>query len=108
LSLTTRGVTNIDVSWTGGTVTTNSRPYAIRLQWRLGTNAAFPDVLDGAGHPVEYQRNPNAGHSERLGPVRLPPSASDQLVVQLRWKYYAIESDATGPRAELRVDDIRV
>ena len=68
---------------------------------------SWSDVLDALEQPVEYVRNPIAGHSQTLGPVQLPVEANDQPYVQLRWKYYYV-SGATGPRAQLRVDDIRV
>jgi hypothetical protein len=108
LALHTIGARDIQVTWTGGTVNPNSRVYAIRLQYRLGTEGPFADVLDEAGLPVEYGRSDIVGDFQTLGPVTLPAAASNRLVVQLRWKYYFIPTGATGPRAELRVDDIRV
>jgi hypothetical protein len=35
-------------------------------------------------------------------------AVNNQPVIQLRWKYYFIPTGASGARAELRVDDIRV
>ena len=107
LGLKTSNAQNIFVSWQGGTVTTNERVYAVRLQYRVGATNTWRDVLDSLGRPVEYVRNPIAGHSQAFGPVELPPDVNGRPYVQLRWKYYHV-SGATGPRAQLRVDDILV
>jgi hypothetical protein len=107
LGLKTTGLTNIQVVWRGGTVTPNSRLYAIRLQHRVGASGPFSDLLDGAAQPVEYRRSAVAGHSSLLGPWALPAPAHNQPYVQLRWKYYWL-SGASGPRDHLRVDDIMV
>ncbi len=107
LALDTRGVSNAPVSWLGGTVLTNVRVYAIRLQYRVGIDGDFVDVLDGAGQPVEYLRNEVAGHVQSVGPVLLPAAALGQPYVQLLWRYYHI-SGTSGARAQLRLDDVKV
>jgi hypothetical protein len=107
LGLRTSNTQNILVSWRGGTVTPNERVYAVRLQYRVGATNAWREVIDAFGQPVEYVRNPVPGHSQTLGPVLLPVEVNGQTYVQLRWKYYYVNG-ATGPRAQLRVDDIRV
>src|SRR5438034_4584633 len=107
LALRTIGGHNIFLSWRGGTVAPNERVYGLRLQYRVGGTNAWRDVLDALGQPVEYVRNPIAGHSQTLGPVQLPLEANDQPYVQVRWKYYCL-TGASGPRAQLRVDDILV
>lgn len=107
LGLTTTGQTNIQVSWTGGTVAPNTRVQAIRLQYRVGASGSFADVLDASSQPVEYLRNAAAGHSTNLNPVALPAEAENQPYVQLRWKYYFV-SGGSSARAQLRVDDILV
>lgn len=106
-ALTTLGRTNLLVSWTAGTVTTNVRVQGLRLQYRVGASGPFMDVLDEASQPVEYLRNDVTGHSTNLAPVKLPPDAENQLYVQLRWKYYWVSGDS-GARAQLRLDDILV
>jgi hypothetical protein len=107
LALKTTGLTNVYIVWRGGTVTPNSRHYALRLQYRLGQTEAWTDLLDLAGQPVEYPRHATAGHSALLGPVPLPASACNQPYVQLRWKYYWQTGDS-GPRDQLRLDDITI
>jgi hypothetical protein len=108
LSLRTLSVQHVRVTWTGGTVNPNSRGYAIRLQYRVGSQGSFQDVPDAAGKPVEYVRSEVIGDLQVLGPVELPAAADNQPLVQLRWKYYALPGSASGARAELRVDDIFV
>ncbi|MEX2381393.1 MAG: CotH kinase family protein [Opitutales bacterium] len=107
LALDTRGASEIDVSWTGGTVQPNSRIYALRLQYRLSFEDPWLDLPDKTGEPVEYVRSSEAGDVLRLGPVRLPGTLQHQPYVQLQWRYYHI-SETSGPRAELRLDDILV
>jgi hypothetical protein len=107
LALDTREQQNLRVTWTGGTVTPNSRVYAIRLQYRLGASGPFTDVLDAENHPIEYPRNAQAGHAQTFGPITLPAVLNDHPYVQLRWKYYHV-SGTSGARAELRVAGIRV
>jgi hypothetical protein len=108
LALNTLGQENVRVTWRGGTVTPNNRVQAIRLQYRLGVTDPFTDVLDSSDHPIEYVRVITPGHSLVLGPVVLPSAINNQPYVQLRWKYYYIETGVTGSRAQLRVGDIRV
>lgn len=107
LALDTRGVTNAPIAWLGGTVLPNVRIYAIRLQYRVGIDGDFSDVLDGTGQPVEYLRNEVAGHVQSVGPVLLPEAALGQPYVQLLWRYYHI-SGTNGARAQLRLDEIEV
>ena len=108
LSLDTTGVTNITVQWTGGTVLPNQRPYAIRLQYRIGDQEPFQDVIGPDGLPVEYQSSVAAGDEKVFGPVALPPETANQPLVQLRWRYYFRPPGFDGPRAFLRLDDILI
>jgi hypothetical protein len=107
LALDTRDVTQAPVGWLGGTLQPNTRIYALRLQYRVGSGGPFIDVLDAAGQPVLYTRDASAGHEATIGPVFLPPDALDQAYVQLLWRYYRVAGDS-GPRAQLRLDDILV
>jgi hypothetical protein len=106
LAMRTLGVTNVEVSWIGGTVTPNQQAYALRLQYAVG-DAPFQDVLAPNGLPVEYTRSPTPGHTQLVGPVTLPAAANHQPYVSLRWKYYFM-AGSSGPRAQLRLDEILV
>ena len=111
LALDTRGMQDVEVAWTGGTLIANARVYALRLQYRIGLEGPFRDVADGQGEAVEYMRSDVAGHEARLGPTLLPLDAANQPYVQLRWKYYytgqQLDADH-GRRDMLRLDDILV
>jgi hypothetical protein len=106
LALDTRGLLAAEVGWLGGTILPNSRIYAIRLQHRVGITGAFSDVLiDGA--PVQYLRSEAAGDVAVLGPHALPAELLDHAHLQLLWRYYHVEV-TSGPRAELRLDELQV
>lgn len=107
VALDTIGAQDIRVTWTGGTVVPNDRDYGIRLQYRVGGSGDFTDVPGPGGAPVEYLRNPVAGHSQIIGPVTLPAAAENQSLVEIRWKYY-FRSGSSGARPQLRLDDIQV
>jgi hypothetical protein len=107
LALDTRGISAASISWRAGTRTPNSRVYALRLQYRLGLEEPFRDLLDAEGAPFVYTRHETAGHVESFGPVELPPDALDQAYVQLLWRYHHVQG-SSGPRAELQLDNIRV
>ncbi len=107
LALDTRNATSIQVAWVGGTILTNTRDYAIRLQYRIGPTGVFADVTDDLGQPVEYRRNVLNGHVAAMGPVFLPDTALGHEYVQLLWRYYRV-AGTSGPRAQLRLDEILV
>ena len=107
LALDTRSVTNVNIDWIGGTLVTNVRIYAIRLQYRVGHTGDWSDLLDEDNQPVEYVRNAAAGHSTNMPTAKLPPAALGQDYVQVRWCYHLI-SGTSGARAQLRLDDIAV
>lgn len=103
LAINTTGQENILVSWTGGTVVSNPRPYRIRLQYRVGSSGNFTDVPG----PIEYVANSSEGHYQNFGPTLLPDEVNNQNLVQLRWKYYQ-EGDGSGGRPRLRVGNIHI
>lgn len=105
LALDTRNTSLLYTEWLAGTLLQNSRVYAIRLQYRVGTTAPFTDILVD-GQPVEYVRGAD-GDLHAFTAVPLPPDAQTQPYVQLLWRYYHLSGDS-GPRAQLRLDDIVV
>lgn len=88
LALDTRGVDSVYVGWTAGTVRPNDREYALRLQYRVGANGPFRDVVDADGQPVEYIRADSSGHTATFPPIPLPPDALGVPYVELLWRYY--------------------
>ncbi|MCX7649428.1 MAG: T9SS type A sorting domain-containing protein [Flavobacteriales bacterium] len=107
LALNTTGRENIQVTWTGRTISvaTGSPPrvYTLQLQYRIGNTGNFTDVSGSS-----YTMNTTAGHSAVVGPVTLPAACNNQCLVQLRWLYYQSSVTGTGNRPELAVDDITV
>lgn len=101
----TTGIDGVDISWLAGTILENYRRYAIRLQYRVGIDGPFIDVLDN-GQPVEYVVQTD-GDTQDFGPIELPAEAIDQPYVQLLWRYYYIDV-TSGARAQLRLDNITV
>jgi autotransporter-associated beta strand protein len=106
-ALDTSGVAAARVGFTAGTLVPNERVCAIRLQWRAGVAGPFADVPDGSGQPVEYVRDPAAGHQSIVGPIDLPPALLGQPYIQLLWRYYRVGGES-GARAQLRLDDLLV
>lgn len=104
LALNSTGRTTVNVAWTGATVVSSTRVYAIRLQYRVGSSGAWSDVLDVSSNPVEYLGGAT-GTSASFS-TTLPPAAENQSLVQVRWIYYYISG--TGGRPELSVDQITV
>jgi hypothetical protein len=104
-ALDTTGLESAQISWLAGTILTNDRQYAIRLQYRIGHTGPFNDVLAG-GVPVEYLVQYD-WHTQSFGPLGLPAELMNKDYVQLLWRYYHV-GGTSGPRAQLRVDDIAV
>jgi hypothetical protein len=101
----TIGLDSANVSWLAGTMLANQRPYAIRLQYRIGHSGPFSDVLV-EGLPVEYIAQTDY-HTQTFGPITLPAELMNEPYVQLLWRYYHL-SGTLGTRAQLRLDDIRI
>jgi hypothetical protein len=94
--------------WTAGTVLPNSRVYRLRMQYRIGIEGPFEDVLTD-NNVVEYERNEDPGHSTDFVNIQLPEQALNQPYVQFLWRYYYSGEQVvpeSGQRAMLRLDDI--
>lgn len=111
LYLNTEERSFIEVGWTAGTMEPNSRVYNIRLQYRVGRDGEFKDVLNSQGAPVEYQRSAESGHTETFGPTVLPAEVKDQKHVEILWRYYYTGEridEESGQRSQLRISEISV
>ncbi len=111
LALDTTGEQLTTVTWTAGTVTPNSREYGLRLQYRIGDEGPFQDVLLPSGNPAEYIGTEEAGHAQFFEDVVLPGPAQQQRYVQLLWRYYHTgerRSEESGARDQIRLSDIVV
>lgn len=105
LAINTLNVENVFLDWTGGTVNVNERFYGIRLQYRIGANGEFSDLLI-EGNNVEYLTTYD-GHFQVFANLQLPEELLGKEYVQILWKYHWIEGNI-GPRAELRLDNINL
>ncbi len=111
LALDTRNISGVEVGFEAGTVRPNSRAYNLRLQYRIGSEGDFQDLLDEYGEPVKYLRNEKEGHSEFIGPVALPGDVIGQERVELLWRYYhtgeQLDEDS-GQRTKLNISAIHI
>lgn len=105
LALDTRGVEGAKLSFLAGTILQNEQSYGIRLQYRTALDAEFSNFVHNAQY-VEYISSLD-GDTKLFDEITLPPSLLNKENLQLLWKYYFVEGDS-GPRAELRLDDIFV
>lgn len=105
LALNTIGEEELELGWLGGTLLRNSRVYGIRLQYRIGIEDEFTDLLIN-GSPLEYLTDDD-GHSQIFSYLSLPAELMGQEYLQLLWKYYHVSGDS-GTRAQLRLDDIAI
>jgi hypothetical protein len=114
LALNTTGRTNVQVTWTGATLTVGDgggstgsgipRVFAFELQYRIGTVGDFIDIEN-----AEYVSG-EVEHSAVLTNT-LPAECDNQAEVQVRWIYKQHSSTldgAQGTRPQLRLDDITV
>lgn len=105
VALDTRGMHDLTVGWLAETLLQNSRVYGLRLQYRVGIDDAFSDLLVD-GQPLEYIAGPD-GDWRAFDQISLPLDIMDQSYVQLLWRYYHV-SGTSGQRSQLRLDDIAI
>jgi hypothetical protein len=101
LAVNTMEAEEIQVEWLNETLLRNSREYGLKLQFRIGHSGPFYDV-----EGTEYVAGSD-GHSSKTGPVYLPEQLLNREYVQLLWRYHHL-SGTSGPRAQLRLDNILV
>lgn len=101
VAINTTGVKDIRASWLAGTILQNSRQYGLILQYRVGTDGKFKDV-QGTGYISATD-----GNTVDMGPVNLPGHLLNHEYVQLLWRYHFLSGNS-GPRAQLRLDDILI
>ncbi len=105
VAINTKGENEVFVNWLGGTIQQNQRIYAFRMQYRVGTDGPFKDVIDNGRIP-QYIANAD-GHARYFGGIKLPAEAMDKEYVQILWRYYHIAGDS-GTRSQLWLDEIEM
>lgn len=111
LALNTSGISELYLGWRGTTIEPNSREYALRLQYRVGTEGEYEDITLSDGAPVEYVRDESAGASRYFGPITLPEALLNRPYVELRWNYHFTgtrHNSENGQRSKLGLSDIIV
>lgn len=109
LALNTTNRAQINVSWISQTIFAGSRPYGVRLQYRLGTTGSWTNVVRG-GQFVEYMAplNTSGVATQQTVSTLLPTECENRPLVQLRWVYYQRPVFSSGSRPQIQVDDITV
>jgi hypothetical protein len=92
-----------EIKWTASTLAANERTYALRLMYRYSIEDEFADW--SPADPMVYV-SAESGHSAEFTWYPLFGEFVDPYI-QLLWKYYHVEGDS-GPRAEIRLDDISI
>ncbi|MBW6478271.1 MAG: T9SS type A sorting domain-containing protein [Bacteroidales bacterium] len=105
VAINTHEISNMIISFLAGTMLRNERLYAIRLQYRIGTEGNFMNLMHN-GQIVEYLASAD-GHMFTFENIELPQELLNQEYVQLLWRYYHVDGDI-GPRPQLRLDDIYI
>jgi hypothetical protein len=105
VAINTKGENEVFVNWLGGTIQQNQRIYALRMQYRIGTDGTFKDVIDNGKIP-QYIANTD-GHARYFGGIKLPAEVMDKEYVQVLWRYYHIAGDS-GPRSQLWLGEIEM
>jgi hypothetical protein len=105
VAINTQEITNMIISFLAGTMLRNERIYAIRLQYRVGTEGNFMNLMHN-GQIVEYLTSAD-GHMFTFENIELPQELLNHEYVQLLWRYYHIDGES-GPRPQLRLDDIHI
>lgn len=106
LALNTTGRANINVSFVSQVTATGTRPYNLRLQYRIGTTAAWTNAIGANGDYVQLV-SATDGTTARTLTWMMPTSLENQSVVQLRWIYFQ-DGNGSGTRPRIRLDDITV
>ncbi|MBU3699849.1 MAG: hypothetical protein FGM33_07550, partial [Candidatus Kapabacteria bacterium] len=109
LALNTVGRAQIGVTWTSTVNSAGSRPYALRLQYRLSAAAPWINVLSN-GVPTEYVAplNTSGVATSRTITATLPTACENQSFVQLRWVYYQAPVFSSGGRPGITFDELTV
>ncbi|MBX2966499.1 MAG: CotH kinase family protein [Cyclobacteriaceae bacterium] len=103
LAINTEGLDAVHADWLCQTLLQNSRIYGINLQYRVGTQGNFSNIPDAGAAYVSG----SDGHIRSFTDVQLPAALVGHTYVQLLWRYHHI-SVTSGPRAQLRLDNITI
>ncbi len=106
LALNTTGRGDIMVSWVSEASGTLGRPYALRLQYRIGDSGPWQNAMDGVD-PVQFSASDEWGNGRVTVSTTLPATLSDRALVQLRWLYFQ-DGAGSGSRPTITLDDVAI
>jgi hypothetical protein len=110
LAINTTGCHDLAIAFEASSLQQGSRLYALRLQYRIGGQGDFKDVLDRKGNPVQYIAGRD-GQSAYFGPVNLPKEIENKAYVQLYWRYYFTGErlhHEHGQRSEIALGKVKI
>lgn len=103
IAVNTSNVSAATMSWIARLVTTGSRVFAVRLQYRLGQSGPYTDLA----LPVVYSSAGKAAGDAQPFSISLPAEVLGQSEVYLRYVYYQV-SGSSGNRPEIGIDNILI
>jgi hypothetical protein len=106
LALNTQGRTEVVVNWTNRVLASGTRPYVMRLQYRIGTTGAWVNAIDPNGSFLEIDGTRPTNTAQNFS-YTLPASLENQATVQLRWLYFQTTS-GSNTRPRIALDDLTV
>ncbi len=106
LALSTSGRANVAVSFVSQVTAAGTRPYNLRLQYRIGTSGNWINAIGSNGDYVQLV-SATDGTSPKAFSWTMPSSLENQSYVQVRWIYFQ-DGDGSGTRPRIRLDDIFV
>ena len=104
LNTTDRG--DIMVSWVSEASGTLGRPYALRLQYRVGDSGPWQNAMDGI-NPVQFSASDEWGNGRVTVSTTLPSALENQALIQLRWLYFQ-DGSGSGSRPTITLDDLSI
>ena len=106
LALNTTNRAQINVSFAAQQMTSGTRVYGLRLEYRIGDSGDWNAVVSN-GAPVEFvSSTASSGWTTQNFSAMLPTVCENQSLVQLRWFYYQVPAFGSGGRPAIRLDEI--
>ena len=106
LGLNTVGRANIKVSFELKVVSTGSRPYNMRLQYRADASSGWQNALGADGNFVQLE-SATSGTTPMSFSWTLPLALEGQSNAQVRWLYFQ-DGFGSGGRPRISIDEVFV
>ena len=106
MALNTVGRSEVVVNWTNRLIANGTRPYVMRLQYRIGTSGAWINALDPNGSFYDFDGTRSTGTIQSFS-YTLPTVLENQSTVQLRWLYFQ-NGSGSNTRPRIALDDLSI